>query len=85
MTTPPGRRDGDKIAYTARVGKKFQIKLYDLNTKKSKQFTFGPGSSEQPAWSPDGRFIVYRHRENGKLQIVTKSVNGGKGATVDFC
>ncbi len=81
---PAWSPSGDKIAFTSRVGRKFQIKIYDLKSKKSKQFTFGPGSSEQPSWSPDGRFIVYRHKQKGQLQIFVKPVNGGKTRQLTF-
>ncbi|GIT64911.1 MAG: hypothetical protein Ct9H300mP23_05380 [Nitrospinota bacterium] len=69
MTTHLWAPDGDKIAYTSRQGKKFQISVYDLNTHKSKVVTLGLGSSEQPSWSPDGRFIVFPETKNNRFNI----------------
>ena len=50
---------GNQIAFTARVGKKFQSKIYNVETRETIVFTNGPGSKEDPAWSPDGRFLAY--------------------------
>ena len=59
---PAWSPDGEKIAYTSKVGKRFQIKIYDLKTRKEENFTSGQGSCEEPSWSPDGRYIIYRKR-----------------------
>jgi len=63
---------GDKIAYASRVGKRFQIKIYHVETAKTEAFTSGAGSSEEPSWSPDGNFIAYRHTGGGKKWIEIK-------------
>jgi TolB protein len=64
---PAWSPDGDKIAYTARVNRSFQIKIYDLTTKRSTVLTKTTGNNEQPTWSPDGRFIAYRHKKGSKI------------------
>ena len=66
---PAWSPNGDQIAYTSRVGRRFQISVYDLNTRKSKVVTEGTESCEQPSWSPDGRFLIYRKRENGRHNL----------------
>lgn len=76
--------DGDKIAYSARVGKGFRIKIYDLNTKKTEDFTSDAGSQESPAWSPDGRYIAYSQTENGNSQIYIKKIGGDKARQLTF-
>ena len=81
---PAWSPDGDKIAYSARVGKGFRIKIYDLNTKKTEDFTVDSGSQEGPAWSPDGRYIAYSQTENGNPQIYIKKIGGDKARQLTF-
>ncbi|MFQ5444997.1 MAG: Tol-Pal system beta propeller repeat protein TolB, partial [Nitrospinales bacterium] len=73
---PAWSPDGDKIAYTALVDKKFQLKIYDLETKKTYDFTDGPGGKEGPTWSPDGRFLAYRVKQGDSATIHIKRVGG---------
>lgn len=81
---PSWSPNGDQIAYTSRVGRKFQIKIYDLNTHKSHVFTKSPGSYEQPSWSPDGRFLIYRKRENGRFNLFVQKVGSDKVRQLTF-
>ena len=46
-----------------------QISVYNLNTHTSQVITSGIGSSEQPSWSPDSRFLVFRKRTNSGFNI----------------
>ena len=81
---PAWSPNGDQIAYTSRVGKKFQIRVYDLNTHKSRVITTGPGSCEQPSWSPDGRFLIYRKRENDRYDLFIQKVGNGEARQLTF-
>ena len=81
---PAWSPDGDQIAYTSRVGKRFQIRIYDLNTHKSQVITTGFGSCEQPSWSPDGRFIIYRKRENDGFNIFIQRVGSEETRQLTF-
>lgn len=70
--------DGARIAFTRQVGNKRQVGIRDLATA---DVTLLPGTEgtdngtggdmpEQPAWSPDGRSIVYsmmKRRDDGHL------------------
>ena len=47
----------DLIAFTAAVGKGFQVAVYDMKTGVSKWVTSGANSSE-PAWLADGRHLI---------------------------
>ena len=81
---PAWSPNGDKIAYTSREGRKFQIRIYDLNTHKSQLLTSGFGSSEQPSWSPDGRFIIYRKRENNRYNLFIQKLGSGEARQLTF-
>jgi TolB protein len=81
---PAWSPNGDKIAYTSREGRKFQIRIYDLNTHKSQLLTSGFGSSEQPSWSPDGRFIIYRKRENNRYNLFIQKFGSGEARQLTF-
>jgi TolB protein len=81
---PAWSPDGDKIAYTSRIGKRFQIKIYDLNTKKTTTFTKSPGNNEQPTWSPDGRFIAYRHKEGAEPHIYIQRLGSDRARQLSF-
>jgi TolB protein len=81
---PAWSPNGDKIAYTSREKRKFQIRIYDLNTHKSELLTSGFGSSEQPSWSPDGRFIIYRKRENDRYNLFIQKLGSGEARQLTF-
>jgi TolB protein len=81
---PAWSPNGDKIAYTSREKRKFQIRIYDLNTHKSQLLTSGFGSSEQPSWSPDGRFIIYRKRENNRYNLFIQKLGSGEARQLTF-
>jgi TolB protein len=81
---PAWSPNGDQIAYTSRVGKRFQISVYDLNTRESKVVTEGSESCEQPSWSPDGRFLIYRKRENGRHNLFIQRLGGSEVRQLTF-
>ncbi len=81
---PAWSPNGDQIAYTSKVGKRFQIRIYDLDTRQSQVVTKGSGSCEQPSWSPDGRFIIYRKRENDRYDLFIQNVGNGKVRQLTF-
>lgn len=81
---PAWSPNGDKIAYTSREGRKFQIRIYDLNTHKSQLMTSGTGSCEQPSWSPDGRFVIYRKRESNRHNLYIQKLGNGEARQLTF-
>jgi TolB protein len=36
----------------------------------------GEGSNEQPAWSPDGRYLLFTSNRTGRWQIYRVTVDG---------
>ena len=81
---PAWSPNGDQIAYTSRVGRRFQISVYDLNTQESKVLTEGSESCEQPSWSPDGRFLIYRKKENGRHNLFIQRLGGSEVRQLTF-
>jgi len=61
----------NEIAYAARNGPGYDIKLYSFGTGETKRLTDGIGSNESPAFSPNGRHIAFTSTRNGKIQIFT--------------
>ena len=51
--------DGRRMAYGAAAGADWAIWVKDLDRDVSSRLTFLSGSSRQPVWTPDGKFIVF--------------------------
>jgi TolB protein len=66
----------NEIAYAARSGPGFDIHVLDLSTGAMKVLTFGEGTNESPAFSPNGRHIVFTSTRNGKAQVFTMARDG---------
>jgi TolB protein len=73
--------DPNKIAFTASIGGGFQIAVYDLETRSSKQITSG-ASSVEPAWLRDGRHLVFTKREGGRTRLMIVDSETGKVAAL---
>jgi TolB protein len=59
----------NEIAYSSRSGGGFDIKIFDFATRSVRTVTDGIGSSEQPAFSPNGRHLAFNSTRAGKEQI----------------
>jgi len=67
----------NEIAFTARTGPGFDIKVYDLASSTTRQITFGEGSNESPAFSPNGRHLAFASSRNGgRYEIYTMARDG---------
>ena len=66
----------NEIAYAARSGPGFDIHVLDLSTGATKSLTFGEGTNESPAFSPNGRHIVFTSTRSGKTQVFTMAKDG---------
>ncbi len=66
------------IAFTAGVGKGFQIGVYDLNGNNTKPIkTNSGGDAIEPSWLPDGRHLVFTRRSANKRTLcILDTVNG---------
>jgi hypothetical protein len=52
--------------------------LLDLKRGSSMRFTFGPGSTLFPVWSPDGSEIVFSSNRDGVYNLYRKPVDGAR-------
>ena len=62
----------NEIAFTARSGSWYDIKIYDVATGAIRQLTFNTetrGSNEGPAFSPTGRHLAFTSTRTGTQQI----------------
>jgi len=66
----------NEIAYAARTGPGYDIKVYDFATGETKRITDGIGSNESPAFSPNGRHIAFTSTRSGKSEIFTVDRDG---------
>ena len=79
---PGRRRPFNEIAYAARTGPGYDIKVYSFATGETTKLTDGIGSNESPAFSPNGRHIAFTSTRNGKAQIFTID-RDGQGPAAD--
>lgn len=66
----------NEIAFAARTGAGFDIKVLDLVTNQVRALTFGEGSNESPTWAPNGRHLAFASTRSGKYQIFTIARDG---------
>jgi len=66
----------NEIAFAARTGPGFDIKILSLADGVTRQITFGEGTNESPAWSPNGRHMAFTSTRAGRTQIFTVDRDG---------
>jgi len=66
----------NEIAFSARTGPGFDIKILSIATGETRQITFGEGTNESPAWSPNGRHVAFSSTRAGRTQIFTVDRDG---------
>ncbi len=50
--------------------------ILDLTRGSELRLTSDPGDDRDPRWSPDGKYVTWRARRNGKYQILRKLASG---------
>jgi TolB protein len=66
----------NEIAFAARTGPGFDIKILNIASGETRQITFGEGTNESPAWSPNGRHLAFMSTRAGRSQIFTVDRDG---------
>jgi TolB protein len=80
----PAKEFSTEIAYTTIVDRSiFEIVVVDVATGQTRQLTEGRGSCEYPAWSQNGRHLLFACDRDGRWQLTTCDRNGGNIKTID--
>jgi len=66
----------NEIAYSARTGPGFDIKILSIANGETRQITFGEGTNESPVWAPNGRHLAFMSTRQGRSQIFTVDRDG---------
>jgi TolB protein len=66
----------NELAFVCRTGPGYDIKIFEFASGDTRQITFGEGSNESPAYSPNGRHIAFTSTRSGKTQIFTVARDG---------
>jgi len=66
----------NEIAYAARTGPGYDIKVLNIASGHNSQITFGEGSNESPAWAPNGRHLAFTSTRAGRTQVFTVDRDG---------
>src|ERR687892_938060 len=82
VAAPAISPDGHRVAYTVREtnwdDNAYETEIWIGDGSQTRQLTFGKKSSQQPAWSPDGRWLAFVSDRSGKRQIYRLHVEGGE-------
>lgn len=74
----------NEIAFTARLEGSFEIAVIDYVTGQIRQVSEGLGSCEYPAWSANGRHLVFACRKGGRWQLTLSDRVGRNVRTLDM-
>lgn len=72
------KADPNKIAFTVRIGRGFQIAVYDMASRTTKVVSKAPVDAVEPSWLADGRHLVYTERAANTRRICLLDTESGK-------
>jgi TolB protein len=76
------RADPNKIAFTMRVGRNYQIGVLDISKRTGAQASKAQFDGIEPCWLPDGRHLVYTARTAAASRICILDTLTGKSVPV---
>jgi len=76
------RADPNKIVFTAREGRQFQLAVLDLRTGKSAIVSRAPFDAVEPSWLADGRHVVYTARSANRRRLCILDTETGKSTPI---
>jgi TolB protein len=68
----------DKIAFTMRSGRNYQIGVLSLSQQHGEQVSKAPFDGVEPSWLPDGRHLVYTARTSYTSRVCVLDTETGK-------
>ena len=75
--------DSNKIAFTMRIGRGYQIGVFDLATRApAKQVSKAPVDAIEPGWLADGRHLLYTSRAANSRSIWLLDTESGKATRI---
>ena len=74
--------DGRRLAFTLVKGKEQDVWIKDLAGGPPSRLTFGEAAYTRPAWSADGREVLYVSGASGRGRVYRKSADGSGPASV---
>jgi serine/threonine-protein kinase len=72
--TPRISPDGNLVAYGDGIPD--DLWIYDLRTETRRRFTLEGASSNDPAWSPDGRELAFASDRPSRKDVLVRSIDG---------
>ena len=78
VVTPRFSPRGDKLVYTAYIGRRPRVLLYDVATGQERLLIPGNVITFAPRFSPDGRDVAFSLANGGNTDIYVVSANGGQ-------
>jgi serine/threonine-protein kinase len=70
--------DGRTVAFNSDRAGEMNLWLHDVQERRDRRITSGPGGDYQPSWSPDGRWLAFFSARAGNSDIWTVSVADGR-------
>jgi TolB protein len=74
----------DRIAFSSYEEGRYNIYTMDSNGRNLKKLTQDQGDSEDPCWSPDGRYIVFSSNRTGEYHLYIMNENGQNQRRITF-
>jgi TolB protein len=78
VVTPRFSPRGDKLVYTAYIGRRPRVLIYDVASGQERLLIPGNHITFAPRFSPDGRNIAFTMANGGNSDIYVVSANGGE-------
>jgi TolB protein len=66
----------NELAFVCKTGPGYDIKVYEFESGRTRQITFGEGSNESPSFSPNGKHLAFTSTRTGRTQVYTVGRDG---------
>ncbi len=76
------RINENKIAFTMRIGRGYQVGAYDFAKRRSEQVSRAPYDAVEPCWLADGRHLVYTQRDQRSSRLYILDTESGRSAAI---